>query len=63
MQAELDPSSLARLAEDVAHQLGVTPDVARRIVESELGIPPLLSTTRAGHRSTRVDFPPVENGG
>lgn len=59
MQAELDPSALRGLVEDVAVELGVSPAVARRVVESELGIAPLQPAVKS-HRATRQEFPLIK---
>lgn len=57
LDAELDPSSLKKVAGELADRTGLALDVAMRVVEDELGVRPLQSKTSLTKRATIMDIP------
>jgi hypothetical protein len=59
LHAELDPTALSELVAATAALMRVPPDVALRIIESELGLRPLSHRNEHSDRATRRELPRV----
>ncbi len=56
LRAELDPPALVQLASSTARRVGVSCEVALRVIESELGLPPTIRRRVPERAPTRRDL-------